>query len=414
MEAYKIEQFLKVLNKNELLIIKDSILDDLELYLVRLEGRSTYLSQSKNNYLECEIAKGYLVEQLDFIKTREIDQVIIKQLYINKESYISSISLLITSISFRRIVNNMYILIKNVVEKNVFKYYINNLENNKVYLEESKIYHLTTILNTNIELITKKYSQGAKAILKNTITTVSNYDDIKLKPFEVSDKNIKDGKFNLIDLRNLFYDRDYFPTSNDIKEYLYKTLTKNNDNFIIMPLFLKGTSPFFNNRNHGYFEVFYDNIDFFSRLLKLLKEISINYEIRIIIPSIMRHECYFKWQTMIDKIIDKSDVLVGILLDDFDIVNEVIDKGKVGCILIDLDYINENNFQLKELNLTSFLDNYLVTLREIRDESNLEKNNLIIKSKSLNCEEVMRKLVNCGYKRFVFNSKNFAKINKNT
>lgn len=407
MDFYDVEDYLSNIDLYSSNSITKNIIDDLNVYLVRLEGSGTYLNQSKNNYLECEIAKLYLVKQIEFFESNEIDKLLLKVLYLNKKIYLNKIELLISSISFVEIINNMYILIKNVANKNIFKQYINQIDSDIVYLKEAKSYHVTTILNTKVKLSAKRYSEGAKKIIKNYNRVIDETNQTKLFPFEANGSNLKDRSFNLIDLRSLFFDRDYFPTSNDIKEYLEKMLVHDIDNYLIMPLFLKGSSPFFNNRNHGYFEVFYDNIDFFSRLLNVFNIISKNYNIKIIVPSIMKYDCYLKWQCMIKSIIEDKRVLVGILVDDFDLVQDVINKGRVGCLLIDFDYINSNNFQLNSINKDNFIDKYLVRLREIRDESNIKKKNLIIKSKTLSSKEVIEKLVITGYKRFVLNVNNF-------
>lgn len=415
MNYYNKINYLNTITNIESIVIKDNYLNTVST-LLKDEMYYLYISNFFNadGILKSEVIKSFLNDFLMFIKDECFDNNIYKKMYLFKRKYSLDLQLLFNE-RHQETINEIYKSLKINLDKIIFESYI------KTYQEKSLIYLDNLLLIYTLNLEVKKHTFILNKLTYNSTELIYNLgidsylinSSLEVPKSVLITANKKDYLTNnktIIDLRILYKDHSYIPTFDVVEEFLINNLSKSKENYVIFPLFLKGESTILKSNNHGYFRIYYEFKNFYDRLSELLIKMMNTYKVIIIIPNTMNLTVYKKWELYLKS--SFSEIKVGLLVDDFDIVNDFNEYSNFDGLIIDLDYINNNNFDNELLSKEYFNDNYLDSLRELKAVLLSKTDNYIISSKYMNNSEIIEKMVIIGYKNFYFDVKKLPFLQK--
>lgn len=379
MSEYNYNKFISSLKSEEIKVIKYELIKSINYYIIDFENIYSSTVQILNDqYINKVIIIDYFNNLINYLDSNTFKNNILKHLFINKCEFVLSYELFFDK-NNTKILDNIFELVSKEFERLTFKYYLN--------------INVDTLNINNNDLI-------------SLIETGLPKDKSEL--FMFNDKKFVNTNKEVIDLKELFVLENYFPNTKTIIKYISKIIKENKNNYIYLPLYLMGKSKIFDTNNHGYFKIFYQYKDYYTNLITSIGESFSNYEITFVISNVMNYDVFIKWEVVIKKINPRFKV--GLVIEDFEFLQNGIETINIDTVIINLDYINNNNFYKKPINQIYFKKYYLDNLRNLKALINLDKEELIIVTNIDNLTEIIEKLVIMGFKIFTFKEKDLEKL----
>lgn len=393
MKKYKYKEYYNNLNLSKRVIINNSFYCSLNEYYNDYKKISNLNRINLTYNLRRNIIIHQMYEELIQLMSDSTLNYF-KTLKDFVSEYINDIKLIFKEVE--QIVTSCIKLVKNDFKRILFNDYILNRSNcSDYYVDNHRHFYYTN--KTNRCLIKDK-----KLSLINGAVYSRVQGDI-----------VKD-QIKIINLKSLYYNKDFIPSLSQVKEYIQGEYDFNVRNYFIFPLFLSGESSIFKTNHHGYISIYYQFKVYFELIMETMKECNLKETLKIIIPNTMDYNNFIKWKVVIENYYNKSNVKVkiGILIDDFDIVNYITKEVGFDFAMLDIDYVGTNNGLNTDYTCQIFNRHYLPTIREIRDILRLSNKELIIRSRKMKCSSVLTRMLVSGLNNLILNEEYFPNIDE--
>src|SRR5690554_3423962 len=307
-----------------------------------------------------------------------------------------------------------YMLIYKTMMRLVFEDFLEKNSREVIYVGLLDYVYLISIVNLKIVLVYEKTLEDFDELILSLNLNVyqketysnQKYIDTRIDVGEFS-KSKELINYNLVDLRNLYLDKYYYPVKEDVIKFLnsYQTIFQ-----IILPLFDDNDEQFLNFRKGIKISLYLNYEKYFNHIFKLLSEYFIKKTISIYIPFEFIQDNYYFWYLTVRTYFNEV-VKIGPILNLLDDIYDIEKLDLIECCLINFNHFVEdyNNYNNREYNVKGDLEDGFRNVRAVFNEKMVESTIYMLKQDNY---QVLDKLLTMGYRSFKFSTSNYISVNK--
>ncbi|MDY0276515.1 MAG: hypothetical protein RBQ97_00365 [Acholeplasma sp.] len=217
------------------------------------------------------------------------------------------------------------------------------------------------------------------------------------------DLSFYEEEFSYIDLREMYRNMSIFPKLSDIRLILSERMKTVKNAYVVLPLFIDANSKVFTSENHGYSRIYYEYRGYYDRLINLITESLRDKNIMVVIPNVMRYKDFLFWRAVIKSNNSaNSNVRIGIILDEYEMLYEVDNKRLMDFVIIDFQKIVLNNNQRETTTYNEFKIYVEVIMRDIHMTLKSKKIDHMVIAKKVVDEQIIEKIFKMGFDKCIY------------